>query len=67
MISKAAISLRNTRSLLASSPALCRFSSDNALKTSERPDANMLDGSNRDKDELFQDDEIVKAIRIDRD
>jgi hypothetical protein len=33
---------------------------------SERPDINVLDGSNRDKDELFQDDEIIKSIRVDR-
>jgi hypothetical protein len=33
---------------------------------SERPDINVLDGSNRDRDELFQDDEIIKSIRIDR-
>ena len=33
---------------------------------SERPDVNVLDGSNRDRDELFQDDEIIKSIRIDR-
>jgi hypothetical protein len=32
----------------------------------ERPDINVLDGSNRDRDELFQDDEIIKSIRIDR-
>jgi hypothetical protein len=33
---------------------------------SERPDINVLDGSNRDRDELFQDDEIIKSIRVDR-
>jgi hypothetical protein len=33
---------------------------------SERPDVNVLDGSNRDRDELFQDDEIIKSIRVDR-
>ena len=37
-----------------------------STQVSKTVEASVLDGSNREGDELFQDDELIKSIRIER-